>query len=229
MASGQWPKFDCEALELMRSSDVLSSGLFNSLAWSRDELAVIALNIFLEVCVNQYNFKAESSSLAVLRRCPCQTEPCSAEGHSGGQMELDTTLRIPIASMKLFILSVRARMIDNNYHNWNHVVDVTQAPTHPPTPPTFAPTRFPLHASPTFPPPTPTPYWPPLVLPQARARYILSPPDPSASPTRTRYPRHATVSAAGLPRRQVVGRPLSSGIAAAVERMGLRRRRVTAA
>ncbi len=50
MASGQWPTFDCEALELMKSSAVLSSGLFNSLAWSRDELAVIALNIFLEVC-----------------------------------------------------------------------------------------------------------------------------------------------------------------------------------
>ncbi len=59
MASGKWPKFDCQALELMKSSEVLFSGLFNSLAWSRDELAVIALNIFLAVCA-QSIFKADA-------------------------------------------------------------------------------------------------------------------------------------------------------------------------
>ena len=42
------------------------------------------------------------------------------------QLELDRRLRIPLWSVKLFILSVRARMVGNAYHNWNHVVDVTQ-------------------------------------------------------------------------------------------------------
>jgi hypothetical protein len=42
-------------------------------------------------------------------------------------MELDKRLRVPVPSVKGLILSVRARMLDNAYHNWSHVVDVTQA------------------------------------------------------------------------------------------------------
>ena len=58
-------------------------------------------------------------------------------------MELDKRLRVPVPSVQGLILAVRARMLDNAYHNWSHVVDVTQAtpfpaPRTPPLP------RFPV-------------------------------------------------------------------------------------
>ena len=45
------------------------------------------------------------------------------------QMELDETLKISLAALQTFILSARAKMVDNPYHNWTHSVDVTQVST----------------------------------------------------------------------------------------------------
>ena len=41
-------------------------------------------------------------------------------------MDLDKTLKVSLAALQSFILSVRAKMVDNAYHNWRHAVDVTQ-------------------------------------------------------------------------------------------------------
>ena len=49
LATGQWPRLADEALVRARSAEALTSGGFNALDWSQDELAAIALNIFLEV------------------------------------------------------------------------------------------------------------------------------------------------------------------------------------
>ncbi len=38
----------------------------------------------------------------------------------------ENEIDITSASVHLFILAVRAGMPDNPYHNWKHVVDVTQ-------------------------------------------------------------------------------------------------------
>ena len=42
------------------------------------------------------------------------------------QLGLEESLGIPRTAIQSFVLSVRARMLDNPYHNWAHVVDVTQ-------------------------------------------------------------------------------------------------------
>ena len=44
-----WPALDPDAAAAVRAESVLRSPAFNALAWSADELAVIAQNIFLEV------------------------------------------------------------------------------------------------------------------------------------------------------------------------------------
>jgi len=42
------------------------------------------------------------------------------------ELNLPEDLGIPIEKMKRFILGVRDRMLDNPYHNWTHIFDVTQ-------------------------------------------------------------------------------------------------------
>jgi hypothetical protein len=42
------------------------------------------------------------------------------------QLELDKELRIPRETVQSLVLSVRAGMPNNPYHNWIHIVDVTQ-------------------------------------------------------------------------------------------------------
>ena len=51
---------------------------------------------------------------------------CRASGTRTQQLELDQRLKISRGSVQSFVLSVRARMLDNPYHNWTHVADVTQ-------------------------------------------------------------------------------------------------------
>jgi hypothetical protein len=41
-------------------------------------------------------------------------------------MQIKLELTVPMTSIQTFILQVRGRMLDNPYHNWHHVVDVTQ-------------------------------------------------------------------------------------------------------
>ncbi len=43
------------------------------------------------------------------------------------QLELDRVLGVSPATAQSFILSARAGMPANAYHNWTHVADVTQA------------------------------------------------------------------------------------------------------
>jgi hypothetical protein len=42
------------------------------------------------------------------------------------QLGLPQRLGIPLDKMQRFILGVRDRMLDNPYHNWTHIFDVTQ-------------------------------------------------------------------------------------------------------
>ena len=42
------------------------------------------------------------------------------------QWQINLELPVPLTSIQTFILQVRGRMLDNPYHNWHHVVDVTQ-------------------------------------------------------------------------------------------------------
>ena len=101
------------------------------------------------------------------------------------QLGLDRMLRVPWAAAQSFILSARAGMpATNPYHNWTHVVDVTQASCGPlPAPPRTA--------APGADAPVPPPLGPPPVphSPARRASHIsphvrnaLPPPRPAPSP-----------------------------------------------
>jgi hypothetical protein len=42
------------------------------------------------------------------------------------QLDLDEEIKIDYATLQKFILSVRDGMPNNPYHNWVHIIDVTQ-------------------------------------------------------------------------------------------------------
>ena len=71
----------------------------------------------------------------ICRASPRFVSPASQDGGGGGgggggvQLGLEEALGVPRAAILSFVLSARARMLDNPYHNWAHVVDVTQAGT----------------------------------------------------------------------------------------------------
>ncbi len=46
------------------------------------------------------------------------------------QLASQHEISISFENLKIFILAVRAGMPSNPYHNWKHVVDVTQVRTH---------------------------------------------------------------------------------------------------
>ncbi len=153
---GAWPKLDPATAERLRGADTLRGAGLDALRRSPDELAVIALNIFLEVphvhccpllapivrpppkdAISSSTIRRHIHTLVPemkLRR-PLSSFPPGAPGAGIEpnpapclvQMELDKRLRVPVPSVQGLILAVRARMLDNAYHNWSHVVDVTQA------------------------------------------------------------------------------------------------------
>ena len=42
------------------------------------------------------------------------------------QLDILPKLGVSVGKMQRFILGVRERMLDNPYHNWTHIFDVTQ-------------------------------------------------------------------------------------------------------
>ena len=90
---------------------MLHSFKFNSLEHSDDDLTVLIGEMFLQVAA--YKIYSESARLCmILFLC--------------FQLASQQEISISVENLKTFILAVRPGMPSNQYHNWKHVVDVTQ-------------------------------------------------------------------------------------------------------
>ena len=107
---GCWPVFSGVQSEFENAKDSLESFSFSTLEYSDDDLTVLICELFRQV-------KNWESTKAAFFLTEFLLVPQLAAKHE---------ICVSIASLKTFILAVRAGMPNNPYHNWKHVVDVTQ-------------------------------------------------------------------------------------------------------
>ena len=105
-----WPAFSGLHSDFVKAKDSLDSFSFNALEYSDDDLTVVICELFHQV---------KRIGNAVLL--------CLKPFFFASQLAAKQDICVSLASLKTFILAVRAGMPNNPYHNWKHVVDVTQA------------------------------------------------------------------------------------------------------